>query len=69
MARASSKIKPGELRSLLRAVAEAGVKITRIEVNTNGGIAMLTSESENATDAGMASLDKELAEFEGRTDG
>src|SRR5690348_1950784 len=69
MGRANSKIRARELRSLLRAVADAGVKVTRIEVNTNGGIAMLTSNAENATGEAADVLDKELAEFEGRTNG
>jgi hypothetical protein len=44
MGRASSKIRAGELKSLLQAVAKAGVKVTRIELNANGRIAMLTSK-------------------------
>lgn len=60
--RSATKIKARELRSVLRAVAEAGVKVTRIEINASGAIAMMTSEATNAADAD--GLDRELADFE-----
>ena len=64
--RSATKIKARELRSVLKAVADAGVKVTRIEINASGSIAMLTSEADNAVPRDDEGLDKELAEFEVR---
>jgi len=67
MPRTSSKIRPGELKSVLRAVAGAGVKVTRIDIGENGSITMLTTEAQGT--ARIDVLDRELAEFEDRKHG
>jgi hypothetical protein len=70
MGHTTSKFKPRQLQSVLRAVAAAGVKVTRIEINASGGIAMLTSNASPAlASVEVESLDAELAEFESRKHG
>ena len=63
--RGPSKIRAGQLKSLLRAVTGAGVKVTRIEVDQDGRIAMTTSDARDVP-SNTDSLDQELAEFEDR---
>jgi hypothetical protein len=65
MSRITSRIRASELRNVLRAVADAGVKVTRSEINSGGGIAMLTSNAENGPGEPTDILDKELADFDG----